>query len=40
MVLAELGRKIRNAIGSLSRENIINEDVSELYTYVRSFLVH
>lgn len=27
MVLAELGRKIRNAIGSLSRENIINEDV-------------
>uniref|UniRef100_A0A5S6Q397 SRP54_N domain-containing protein n=1 Tax=Trichuris muris TaxID=70415 RepID=A0A5S6Q397_TRIMR len=27
MVLAELGRKIRNAIGSLSYATIINEDV-------------
>lgn len=29
MVLAELGRKIRNAIGSLSQATIINEDVSD-----------
>lgn len=28
MVLADLGRRIRNAIGSLGQATIINEDVS------------
>lgn len=30
MVLADLGRKITNALHSLSKATVINEDVSEI----------
>ena len=34
MVLADLGRKITEALRSLSNATIINEEVLELYFYI------
>lgn len=33
MVLADLGRKITNALHSLSKATVINEDVSSIVVY-------
>lgn len=40
MVLADLGRKITNALHSLSKATVINEDVSSIVVYFILSMFH